>query len=153
MSNQVSLTIIAICQMIFALGGLLTAIALIYVLLSFKNMVSRKIDDAMASVQPVMDQAKSIAEQAKETADKVSVKVDAIMSKAETTANSVSEKVSTVSSRVEEAVNPQVATAAGIVGTAMKCYQLYRDLVSVKEAAATSRKSSTPDGSDGCCEP
>ena len=64
-------------------------------------------------MQPVVDQAMSIAEQAKETAEKVSDKVDSIMTKAEDTADKVTDKVQSVSDKVEEAVNPQSSQSRG----------------------------------------
>ena len=82
----------------------------------------------MAKVQPVVDQAKSIAEKAKETADSVAEKVDSIVAKAEDTADRVSEKVQSVSDKVEEAVSPQVVATAGLVGAIVKCVEIYHDV-------------------------
>lgn len=138
MPTQTSLMIIAICQMVFALVGVVVVIALIWAVRSFKKMISNKMDEAMGRVQPVVDQARSIAEQARETAESVGRKVDTIMAKAEDTADRIGEKVQTVSSRVEEAVNPQVAAAAGVVGAIMKAVQLYQDVSAMRQSVGGS---------------
>lgn len=128
MTTEGALVWIAICQTIFALAGLAAAIAIIYGIFAFKHLASSKIDDAMARIQPVVDQAKSVAEQARDTAERVSSKVDSIMEKAEITADRVGDRVQALSERVEEAVSPQVITAAGLVSAAVKFFQIYRDL-------------------------
>ena len=143
MSNQVSLTIIAVCQIILTAAIFIAVAGLIYAIFAFKKMISDKIDEAMGRVQPVVDQARGIAEQARDTAEKVSNKVDSIMMKAETTADRVGEKVQSVSERVETAINPQVAAAAGIVGSAVKCVQLFNDITKIRD---TIRQSSTREG-------
>ncbi|MCL5104129.1 MAG: hypothetical protein M1133_08440 [Armatimonadetes bacterium] len=134
MSTDTALTTIAICQLVMVVAGVVAVGGLIYAIFAFKGMISSKIDEAISKVQPVMDRAESIAEQAKETAEKVSDKVDAIMAKAEETADTVGDKVQSVSTKVEEAMNPQVVAVAGVVGTAVRCLQLYRDIVKVRHA-------------------
>ena len=136
MSNTTSLTIIAICQLAITAAGIVAVGGLIYAILAFKRMISSKIDEAMNKVQPVIDRAESVAQQAKETAEHVSDKVDAIMAKAEETADTVGDKVQSVSTKVEEAMNPQVVAVAGVVGTAVRCLQLYSDIVKVRHAGA-----------------
>lgn len=133
MSTTASLTTIAICQIIITVGGLLAIIGLLYFLISTRKMIGAKTDQIMAKMQPMLDQATSIAEQARETTDKVSAKVDAIMTKAESTAGRVTDKVDVVTSRVEESVNPQIATAAGLMGAAVRFYQLYQDLSKLRK--------------------
>ena len=149
MSSQASLTIIAICQIILTISIFAAVGGLLYAIFSFKKMISSKVDEAMGKVQPVVDQAKAISEQARETVEKVSDKVDSIMTKAETTADKVGEKVQSVSEKVETAINPQVAAAAGIVGSAVKCIQLYHDINKVREtmrkSAATSETQQSRD--------
>ena len=127
------LTIIAICQIIMTAAGFIAVIAFVYAIFAFKALISRKINEVMGKVQPVVDQAMSIAEQAKETAEKVSDRVDSIMTKAEDTADKVTDKVQSVSDKVEEAVNPQIVTIAGIVGTAARCVQIYKDIMDVRK--------------------
>lgn len=124
-------------------AGLVAVLALVYAIFAFKNMLSSKIDEAMSKVQPVVDRAESIAQQAKETAEKVSDKVDSIMTRAESTADTVSSRVESVSSKVEEAVNPQMVVVAGVVGTAVKCLQLYHDIAKIRHENS---------GSTGPCE-
>ena len=146
MSDSTSLTIIAICQILFAALGLFAVAGILYAIFSIKKMVNDKIDDAFARIQPVVDQAQSIAEQARETTEKVSAKVDSIMSKAETTADQVSSRVVTATNKVESTINPQVATTAGVIGAAFKAYQLYQDFMSIKNTASKPNKSSiSPD--------
>ena len=141
MSTQ--LTVIAVCQVIMAAAGLIAVAGLVFAIFAFKGMISSKIDEVMSKVQPVMDRAESIAKQAQETAEKVSDKVDAIMTKAEETADTVGERVQSVSTKVEEAVSPQVVAVAGVVGTAVRCIQLYNDIV----------KTRCPATGNGPCEP
>ncbi len=144
MDQGSALTTIAICQIITTVMIFLGIGGLIFAIFAFKNMISKKLDELMNRVQPVVDRAESIAQSAKETAEKVSEKVDHIMTKAESTADSVTTKVQSVSNRVEEAVNPQVVAAAGVVGTAVKCMQLYRDIMQIRQ---NTRQTSSP------CEP
>lgn len=132
MSNETSLTIIAICQLLGMVVAIASVVALIYGVISFKRMVSSKMDEAMAKVQPVVDSAQHIAEQARATADNVSSKVDAIMTKAEDTADQIGNKMQAVSTKVEEAINPQVATAVGVVGAVVKAVQIYQDINTVR---------------------
>ncbi|MCL5104652.1 MAG: hypothetical protein M1133_11155 [Armatimonadetes bacterium] len=132
MSNTTALTIIATCQLIMTAAGVVAVGGLIYAIFAFKGMISSKIDEALSKVQPVIDRAESVAEQAKETAEHVSGKVDAIMAKAEETADTVGDKVQSVSTKVEEAMNPQVVAVAGVVGTAVRCLQLYSDIVKAR---------------------
>lgn len=139
--GSAQLTVIAICQILLTLAGVAAVAVLIYAVFSLKKLVSTKVDEALNRVQPIVDQAKSIAEQARDTADKVSDKVDTIVSRAEMTAERVSERVDTLSAKVEEAMSPQMVTAAGIVGTAVKCAQIYKGIVSGKQDSEGSRES------------
>ncbi len=168
-----TLVTIAICQIIITATIFLAAAALVIAVFMIKNMINRKIDEAMGKVQPIINQAKAISEQARETVDEVSAKVDSIMTRVESTTGEVSSKVdsimakvddtvdnisgqvnSTVGSimkstentveqvsgtvtgvtkRVEDAVSPQVATAANLVGTAAKCYEIFRDITKLRQ--------------------
>lgn len=145
MSSDTSLTIIAICQLIMTAAGLVAVVALVYAIRAFKKMISTKIDEVMDRVQPVVDRAESIAQSAKETAEKVSEKVDHIMARAETTAETVSDKVESVSTKVEEAMNPQVVAVAGVVATAVRCMQLYRDIVQLRQGTACAPEAQEPE--------
>ena len=126
MSTQ--LTIIAICQLIATIAMVAAAAGLLYVAFSLKRLIATKIDEAMAEVRPIAEQARAIAEQAAKTADMVSEKVDAIMTTAEDGATSVGNTVQSVSKRMEEAVNPQMVNIAAWVGAAAKCVQIWRDV-------------------------
>lgn len=125
-------TTIAICMIIITAGALIATIALVYAIFAFKSMVSNKVDEALAKVQPVVDRAEAIAEQTRQTAESVSAKVGAIAAKAEDTANRVGDSVQTVSEKVESAISPEVVTIAGIVGTAARCVQIYQDFVQLR---------------------
>lgn len=133
---------IAICMIIMTVGVAVTAAALVYAIHRFRRLVDSKVDEAMARVQPLVDQATSIAEQAKQTADSVSIKIDAVATKIENTAIQVGDRIQTVSERVESAISPQVVTAAGIVGAAAKCVDIYRDLLRLRDEGRA-RSSST----------
>lgn len=135
MSTEHALSTIAICQLITTIMVFLTAGALIAVIFLFKRMVSQKADELMSRVQPIVDDAKAVAEQAKETAEKVSEKVDSIMTKAEDTADKVTTRMDSVTAKVEEAVSPQAATVAGYAVAAMKAFQLFQQVAAVKQAA------------------
>jgi uncharacterized protein YoxC len=126
--------IIAVCQIVLVVGGLIAALALAYLVISLKKLVNQKVDDAMNRVQPIVEQAKSIAEQAKDTAEKVSEKVDTMVTRAETAVDRVGDQVESVSAKVEQAMNPQVLAVAGIVGTAVKCAQIYKDIAAAKQS-------------------
>jgi len=136
MTQPSALTAIAICQIITTVSVFAAAGALVYGFFSFKKMISAKMDEMMAKVQPVVDNAQAIAEQAKETAENVSKKVDSMVAKAEETAGRVSDKVDSISEKVEGAVNPQVVTIAGLVGTAARVVQIYTDLKRARRCAS-----------------
>jgi methyl-accepting chemotaxis protein len=132
MTVSQGVTTIAICMIILTVAGSAAAVALIYGILTIKSVIKNKIDEAMAKIEPVVEQAKSIAEQARHTAESVSAKVEAIAAKAEDTANKVGDKVQSVSEKVENAINPQIVTAAGIVGTVARCVKIYKELRQIK---------------------
>ena len=134
MSTQTALTWIAICQMLATLSILAVAIGLLVAVFSFKKLISDKIDQTMNRLQPILDQTKEIAEQAKETAEHVSEKVDIIMTKVEGTAEKVTSRVDNVTAKVEDAVSPQAATVAGYAAAAVKAFQLFQTIASVKQA-------------------
>jgi methyl-accepting chemotaxis protein len=133
MSDSTSLTIIAICQLLTLIAGIVTMGALVWVFFAFKKLVSKKIDEAIGLVKPVADQAKAIAEQARKTADTACERVDTMMSRMENTVDAVGDKVEDISARVEEAISPQMIAAAGVVGTAAKAAQIYRDIKKVSQ--------------------
>lgn len=135
MSGSTQLSIIAACQALQTLAALAAVAVLIYGVVSLKRLVNSKVNEAIGKIQPIVDQAQSIAEQARDTAEKVSEKVDAMVTRAETTVERVGEKVDSISAKVEEGISPQVVTVAGIVGTAVKCAQIYKDIVSAKQAS------------------
>jgi len=141
MSTGASLTTMAICQLVATIAVLALVGGLLYVVRGFKRMVSTKIDQAMAEVKPIAEQARSIAEQAKCAADTVSEKVDSIMTAAEDAATSAGNTVQNVSRRMEEAVNPQIVNIAGLVGTIAKCIQAWRE---VSAARCCSRPAEEP---------
>lgn len=145
MSTQASLTIIAICQLltmitVVAIGG-----AVIYAIFMFRRFISGKIDEILNRIQPILDQTKDIAVQAKETAEKVSEKVDSIMTKAETTATKVSERMDNVTAKVEESVSPQAANIAGYIAAGLKALQLFKDISAVKGSASSTKHKSDED--------
>lgn len=141
MPESTSLTIIAICQLIMTAALLVAVLALIYAIFAFKNLLNTKIDEALNRVQPVVDRAETIAQQAKETAESVSSKLDHIMTRVENTTDTVTDKVQSVSTRVEESVTPQMATIAGVIGTAMQAMQIYRDIVEIRHHRPAERGS------------
>ena len=142
MSSSTSLTIIAICQLLSVIAAIVAVGAMVWVFFAFKKLVSKKIDEAIGLVKPVADQAKSIAEQARKTADTACERVDTMMSRMESTVDTVGDKVEAVSAKVEEAISPQMIAAAGVVGTAAKAAQIYRDIKKV------SQESKKPDACD-----
>lgn len=135
MSTEHALIWIAVCQTVTTLMVFLTAGALIYVFLKFKQMISEKADEVTKRIQPILDQTQQIAVQAKQTAELVSEKVDSIMTKAETTAGNVTDRMDSVSAKVEEAVSPQAAQVAGYAVAAVKAFQLFQQIAAVKQAA------------------
>jgi methyl-accepting chemotaxis protein len=139
MSVPVGVTIIAICMLILTVGTVLATGAIIWLIRGFKKMVGNKVDEAMAKVQPIVDQAQTIANQVGDTTEKLTSAVNTIASKAEETANTVGDKVKIMSEKVEDAVNPQVVTIAGMVGTAARCVQIYHDLVKLREEPKESK--------------
>jgi predicted PurR-regulated permease PerM len=134
MSTSVALTIIAICQMLATIAVVIAAGAIVAGIFIFKKLISDKIDQALNRVQPILDQTKEIAEQAKETAEHVSEKVDIIMTKVEGTADKVTSRMDNVTAKVEDAVSPQAATVAGYAAAAVKAFQLFQTIASVKQA-------------------
>lgn len=136
MSVQSSLTVIMICQIVFAMAALLAVFGLLYAIFSIKKMVNKKADEAFAKVQPIVDQAKSIAEKANATSGTVCDKIDSIMTKTETAVSEVSDCVVSVTNKVENAVSPKVTSTVGIIGAAMKAYQLYKEFSNIKQCSA-----------------
>ena len=145
MSTQTSLAIMAICQLLATAAIVTAAVGLVYVAIFFKRMVSDKVDELINRVQPILDETKSVAQQARETAEMVSDKVDSIMSKAEDTAGRVTGRMDSVSAKVEEAVSPQAASAAGYAVAAVKAFQLFQQIANIKHTAG---KSSTKKDED-----
>ncbi|MGC8863710.1 MAG: hypothetical protein ACP5R5_13175, partial [Armatimonadota bacterium] len=121
MSTEVSLTTIAICQLVAAVAAIVLAVGLLYAAFSLKRLVSRKIDQALAEVRPVAEQARSIAERAARTADSAADKVDSIMTAAEDAATDAGNAVRNVSRKMEEALNPQIVNVAALVAAIVKC--------------------------------
>ena len=143
MSTEASLTIVAICQLVVALAVLALAGGVLWAVFAFKRMVATKIDQAMAEIKPIAEQARSVAEQAKRAADTASEKVDAIMTTAEDVATSVGNTVQSVSKRMEEAVNPQIVNLAGLVGTIVKCIQVWKEVAAVRCCSLPAEEPST----------
>jgi len=133
MSGSTSLTIIAICQLLTTIAGIVAVGAMVWIFFAFKKLVTKKIDQAMGMVKPIADEAKAIAEHARKTADTACERVDTMMSRMESTMDTVGDKVEAVSAKVEEAISPQMIAAAGIVGTAAKAAQIYRDIKKVSQ--------------------
>ena len=132
-----ALNLIAVCQVITTIAAIVSVAVFIWAVFAFKSLITRKIDLFFAKVQPVVDEAKSIAEQARDTTEKVSEKVDSIMSRAESTANTVSEKVESVSGKLEEAINPQIAVAVGVLEAGVKLVHIYREIVQSRQSKGT----------------
>ncbi len=149
MSTQASLTIIAICQILTMLTVVAIGIGLIYVLLKMKKMINDKADEVMGHVQPILDQTQSIAEQARDAAEKVSEKVDSIMSKAEDTASRVSERMDSVTAKVEQSVSPQTANIAGYVAAGLKALQLFKDISATRATSSAPERRNPVDEDSG----
>ena len=144
MTTLQSLNAIAICQIIITVLFFITAGAIVFAIVMLKKMLEKKLNQAIAMMQPVVDKAKVVADQAqtiavqaKETTENVSAKVEAMIDKAESTADNVESKIRVASVRVDEALNPQVMTAAGIVGIGLRLFQLYRDITKIREESKT----------------
>ncbi|MCE5321749.1 hypothetical protein LLG46_00370 [bacterium] len=184
-----TLVAIAICQIITTALVLLTAAALVVGIILIRNAINRKVDEAMAKVQPIINQAKAVSEQVRETVDEVSAKVDSIMAsvqsttgevtskidsivarvddtvgsvtgqvnstvgsimnKAESTVDQVSGSVTGVTKKVEDAVSPQIANAANIVGTAARCYEIFRDITKSRRTKQSEPNGKEKDNLDG----
>lgn len=196
---------IAVCQIIMTAMFFLVSAALIVVLIWFKGMIERKINDAMARVQPIINQAKAISDDAKETVDKVSSTVDTVMTRVESSAGQVGDRLDSIMEKVETAsgqinttlenitsqvnttvgsimdradntagrvtgavdtivhkaettadnvsnsvsgavygaskkveASPQMATAASLVGTAVRVFEIYRDISKMRQAREVS---------------
>lgn len=142
MSSSTSLNIIAICQILLTLGGIVAVAALVYGVLTIKKLITSKVDEALNRVQPIVDQAKSIVDQAHDTTQKVSEKVEAVVNRAESTVDNLTDKVDVLSNKVEQSINPQVIAMAGVVGTAIKCAQIYKETTTSKAG----------DGAEHACE-
>lgn len=140
MPTQTSLAIMAICQLIATIAMVAAAVGIVVLILSFKRMISAKIDEMMNRLEPIVKDARSIAEQARETAEKVSEKVDSIMTKADETAEKVAVRMDTVTSAVAQAVSPQASAIAGYATAALKVFQLIQRLTSAKRAETPSEK-------------
>ena len=138
MSTQTSLAIMAICQLLATIAIITAAVGLIYVVIFFKRMISDKVDEMINRIQPILDETKGVAQHARETAEMVSEKVDSIMTKAENTAGNVTSRMDSVSAKVEEAVSPQAASAAGYAVAAVKAFQLFQQISTIKQTVKKS---------------
>lgn len=128
MSTEVSLTTIAICQLVCAIAAIVLAAGVLYGLFAFKRMISVKIDQALGEVRPIAEQARSIAERARSTADTAADKVDSIMTAAEDAAVGAGDAVRNVSRKMEEALNPQVVNVAALAAAFVKCVRACREV-------------------------
>jgi len=125
MNQETSLAIMAICQLVSMVAIVALVIGFYIMFIKMRKMIDEKVDEALAKVQPILDQATAVANQAKATADTIGAKVDSIANKAETTAGKVGDTVQLLSGKVDQAVTPKVAAAIGIAGAAIKLVELY----------------------------
>jgi len=140
MPSETSLAIIAVCQLIITVALVAAAVGIVVVMLSFKRMINKKMDEMMDRVEPIVKDAKSIAEQARETAEKVSEKVDSIMTKADDTADKVAGRLDSVTSAIAAAVSPQAPAIAGFATAALKVYQVFQQFTSARQADKSAEK-------------
>lgn len=143
MTEQASLTVIAVCQIILVVLLFAAVAAILYALFAVRQTINQKVDEAMQRIEPVLEHTKAVVEQARSaaecanrTVEGVSERVDAIVSRAQDTAESVTAKL-------EQAVSPQVIAAAGAAGTVLKCVQLYRDILELRRVASRQEREET----------
>lgn len=125
MTQEQSLEMIAWCQLACAIGAVGFLIALIYLIASIRKTIDTKINEAMSKIEPIVTQAKAVAEQTRETVETIGTKVDSIANKAESTASKVGDTVQLLSGKVDQAVTPKVAATIGLAGAAIKLVELY----------------------------
>ncbi len=137
MSQEASLTIIALCSLLatFAVVGLV--IATIVVARKAKNSLEAKGREIMDKVDPIVQDAKSISSQARDTVDTLAARVDNIAGRVEDTATRLTDHVDSVADRVDCAVTPQMAAAAGTAATIAKVIEV---LIRTSNVAKSAKK-------------
>lgn len=124
MTPEASLTIIAICQLLGAIAFVALVIAIIVVIKKAKTALDSKTKEIMDKVDPIIQDAKRISAQTKETVDTVAARVDSVAGKVEETARNISDRVDSVAERVDCAVTPQMTKAVGAAATVAKAVEV-----------------------------
>lgn len=132
MTQEQALTMMAWCQLVSAIGMVCVFVALIYLIKTTKKYLDLKVNEILAKLEPVVQQAKAVTEQAKETVDLVGTKIDSITDKADTAVTKVGHTVQLFSGKLEKAVTPKVASVLAIVGAATRLLQLYQSITKDK---------------------
>lgn len=134
MSTETALGIIAICQLLITIAIIAGTAGVIIALIIFKKVISSKLDQLIGSVEPILEQTRDIAEQAKEATEKLNTTVESILSRADDTAEKLSSRVDSVSAKVAQVVSPKVASYAA---AAVKGFELIQQVFAARRAAAT----------------
>ena len=142
MSIELSLGIMAICQLLITIAIIGGATALIVVLVMSRRALVAKMDELIVRVDPVLEQTKEIAEHVKQTTDKLNTTVESILKRADSTTEKLASGVTCVTSKVAQAVNPQIA---GYAAAAVKTYQLIQQVVAARRSAASSEQQPRPE--------
>jgi peptidoglycan hydrolase CwlO-like protein len=155
MTTEASLTIMAICQLLWTLAIVGLAIAILVTVKKAKTAVEAKTQEMMDKIDPIIADVKNISTQAKDTVDTLAARVDNVAGRVEDTATKLTEhvdnmseqveqttsrlvdRVDSVADRIDSAVTPQVASAAGTVATVAKVIEV---LIRTSNVAKSARK-------------
>jgi len=142
MSTELSLGIMAICQLLITIAIIGGTTALIAVLVLSRKALVAKLDELINRVDPLIEQTKEIAEQVKETTEKVNTTVESILTRADSTTEKLASGVNCVTSTVAHAVNPRFA---GYAAAAVKAFQLIQQVVAARRSTSASEPQSPPE--------
>ncbi len=135
MSTETSLAIIAICQLLATIAVVGLVVATILFVRNAKISLEAKGKEIMDKVDPIVQDAKSISSQTKNTVDILAARVDNISGRVEETATKLTDHVDSVAERVDSAVTPQMATAVGTAATVAKVMEVLIRTSSVAKSA------------------
>jgi len=137
MSAETSLGIIAVCSLLSMLAFVgAVAIAIVFGYRT-KRSLEAKGKEIMEKVDPIVQDARSISSQAKDSVDTLAARVDNIAGRVEQTATRLTDHVDSVADRVDNAVTPQMAAAAGTAATVAKVIEV---LIRTSNVAKSAKK-------------
>jgi len=137
MSQEASLTVIAICCLLSVAAFVAVVVAAVVFVVKTKRSLEAKGKEIMDKVDPIVQDARAISTQAKETVDGIAARVDSIAGRVEETTTKLTDRVDDISDRVDTAVTPNLVTAVGTAATVAKVVEIVLRTSKVAQSAKT----------------